>query len=119
MILGAHPPYVIPSSSGRHGIASAVIMHRTPNTVNALNVMMPNYTFCQNVSGRYFYCGYPEGMRLINRTGFNTGDSFVLGDSGGDEWVVFPYHTVNAVDPYQATWTNVYPEYGIAYKKVT
>ncbi len=79
--------------------------------------MMPNYILCKRATGRYCHIGYPEGLRCINCQPWNDGESFILGDSGGDEWVVFP-SSLRTGDSHAPSAT-VYPKTGFAYKKVT
>jgi hypothetical protein len=88
---------------------------RAPNTFNAIAPMCPAYILSKLATGRYCYLGYPEGVRFINRTQYNPGDSFVLGDTGGDEWVVFPAHQIGPDPDYPDC--DLWNEVGFAFRK--
>jgi hypothetical protein len=83
-------PYEDPDSNTDY--FGAIIFRRTPNTFNALCPMMPMYIMCKRASTRYSYLGYIEGLRIINCLPYDVGETFILGDTGGEEWHVFPAH---------------------------
>ena len=109
------PPYTNPAGSYTWALGQDFIT-RAPNTINAVAPMMPLYVMSLLASGRYCYLGYPEGIRLVNRSLYAGGESLVLGGSGGDEWVIFPAHQIGP-DTYLPDCTNLYNQIGFAYKK--
>ena len=109
-------PYSNPAQIQGRSVAVQFIT-RAPNTFNAIAPMCPAYVFSKLDTGRYSYLGYPEGIRIINRTQYNPGDSFILGDTGGEEWVVFPAHQIGPVPNYPSC--DLWNEIGFAFRKNT
>jgi hypothetical protein len=109
------PPYTNPAGYNTYALGQDFIT-RAPNTINAVAPMMPVYIMSKLASGRYCYLGHPEGIRLVNRSLYATGESVVLGGSGGDEWLVFPAHQIGP-DVTHPTVANLYNQIGFAYKK--
>lgn len=90
----------------------------TPNTFNAGYPMIPWHIVVKNAAARWQYIGEIEGLRVINCSAYDGGETFVLGDTGGDTWMVFPQHRKSA-DTYALGLSTVYNyESGVAIKVV-
>jgi hypothetical protein len=113
---GGSVPY-LPLASGNAFAWSSFIVSRSPNQANNMAPLQPIHCFVQKASTRWVYTGLVEGIRVLNRSYFSDSESIIYGDSGGDEWVIFPNHQSNETDPWRATM-NVYTPWGLAYKKV-
>lgn len=93
-----------------------IALRCTPNVFNAGYPMIPWHICVKNDASRWQYVGEVEGLRVINCTPFSAAETFVLGDTGGDTWMVFPAHRKSA-DPYSPTHV-FWPESGFAIKVV-
>lgn len=93
-------------------------LRATPNTLNAGCPMIPWHIVIKNAASRWQYVGEVEGLRVINCTPYAGGETFVLGATGGDTWMVFPQHRKSA-DTYPLGLSTVYNfESGVAIKVV-
>lgn len=63
------------------------VYDRSPNHFNGVSILAPVYIFVTRATGRYTYIGMPKGIRIINRSPYDSGDEFSL---GSDTWKVFP-----------------------------
>lgn len=63
------------------------IYNRSPNHFNGVSILAPAYIFVRRTTERYTYIGRPEGIRVINRSLYNSGAEFSI---GSDTWKVFP-----------------------------
>ena len=94
------------------------VLQATPNTLNAGCPMIPWHIVIKNAVSRWQYVGEVEGLRVINCTPYAGGETFVLGATGGDTWMVFPQHRKSA-DTYPSGLSTVYNfESGVAIKVV-
>lgn len=83
-------------ATARHSFA-AFVPHATLNDFNGLSVMVPIYWFVKNDAGRYRYAGLVDGVRHMNISQYEPGESFQLGDSGSEIW--YPFPTLTKLDP--------------------
>ena len=77
--VGVYPRYAINFNM--------ITYDRSPNHFNGVSILSPAYIFVRRATERYSLLGRPEGIRVINRSPYNAGDEFSLGD---DTWKVFP-----------------------------
>jgi len=88
-----------------------LIYARNPNHFNGVSILAPVYIFVVRATGRYTYIGIPKGIRIINRSPYNSGDEFSL---GSDTWKVFPGFDIADEIP---TILNMSPYVGFALLK--
>lgn len=88
------------------------IYSRSPNHFNGVSILAPAYIFVKRATERYTYIGRPEGVRVINRSLYNSGAEFSIGT---DTWKVFPAFDI--ADEL-STIINFLPHIGFAFLKV-
>lgn len=65
---------------------------KAPNFYNTMAAMAPIYTFLKRDDDNYSLLGWPEGVRFLNVTNYDSGDEVPYGD---ETWVVFKNDGVN------------------------
>jgi len=91
-----------------------LIYDRSPNHFNGASILAPVYIFVRRATKRYTYLGLPEGIRVINRSPYNSEDEFSIGD---DTWKVFPAFDI--ADERGDDIINFSPHIGFAFLKAT